>query len=203
MGSKSKHASFNFVRYQASSSVQGEASCLTRKINTDHKNRCVLFFVRLFAALGRPKHSLSARISHPFRNMTFPQKFSLLLVIFGALAFVFRRWQANYKPRLRHPAPRSKRPDDSYQATNGAAKLLNDVLSLRHRSARWPEVLKTLNPFDEPRIRTILLELRWPNVENPDAVLKVIEDACLSVGSSAQSPTREELLEIARGRISD
>jgi hypothetical protein len=133
--------------------------------------------------------------------MTFLQKIAILLIAVGVLAFVFRQWQTSSKPVIRHLAPRSKRPDDSYQATNTTAKLLTEVLALRERHAQWPEILKTLNPSDEPHVRTVLLELRWPNVANPDDVLKVIEDVCLSVNLSGQSPSRVELLESARMRI--
>jgi hypothetical protein len=133
--------------------------------------------------------------------MTFPQKIALLLIVFGVLAFLFRHWQTSSKPTVRHLAPRSKRPDDSYQATNTTAKLLTEVLGLRERRAQWPEILKTLNPSDEPHVRTILLELRWPHIANPDEVLKVIEDVCLSVNLSGQTPSRVEILELTRIRI--
>ena len=130
--------------------------------------------------------------------MTFLQKLGLLLIVLGFLALALRRWQATYRPRLRHPAPRSKRTDESFQATNDTAKLLTEVLALRKRSAQWPEILKIINPLDEPRIRTVLLELRWPHVADPDLVLKAIEEVCLSVNRNAQSPTRVDLLELSK-----
>jgi hypothetical protein len=135
--------------------------------------------------------------------MTPFQKVLLLIVAIGVVIFAFRRWQENYKPPVRHRAPRSKRPDDSYQATNSRAKLLTETVALRKRNAQWPEILKTLNPSDEPRIRTILLELRWPNLEKPHSVLQEIEDTCLSAGLQRQSPSRVELLEMAKTRNQD
>jgi len=122
----------------------------------------------------------------------------LALLVLGALVLLCLRWNVNSRPRIKAYGPRSRKPDDSYQATNAIAKLLLEVLDLRERAARWPAILKTINPEDVPVIRTVLLELRWLHVDSPDKALMLIERACIESKRSGETPTRLELLEIAK-----
>ena len=124
-------------------------------------------------------------------------KASLATLFVGVLVFTYLRWRASYRPPVRFPQPLSRKPDESYQATNAIAKLLLEVLSLRDRKARWPEILKTLNPDDSPSLRTVLLELRWLHVNSPDTALQLIERVCIKAKRPGEEPTRLELLEIA------
>ena len=85
-----------------------------------------------------------------------------------------------------------------YAEMSTGAKLLNDVLALKSRDAQWPDILQTLNPDDEPRIRTVLLELRWPHVLVPHAALSLIETVCLAADRSGDASSRLDLLERAK-----
>lgn len=122
----------------------------------------------------------------------------IAVLIFFGLVVAYLRWRASYRPPIRFPQPRGRRPDDSYQATNSIAKLLTDVLALRERGAGWPAILKTLNPDDVPHLRTVLLELRWLHVNEPDRALQLIERVCLKAKRPNESFTRLELLDLAR-----
>lgn len=128
-------------------------------------------------------------------------RIGLLILVLGGVVLAFMRWRANYKLRPRYPRARNKVVPDSYQETNSEAKLLADVLALKERSAQWPDILKTLNPDDEPRIRTVLLELRWPHVFAPHTALNIIESICLSANRSGNMRSRLELLELAKSSM--
>ena len=120
----------------------------------------------------------------------------VLLVVAGVLAYLYQR--ANYKPKTRHPTIRSRSTVGSYQQTNSAAKLLADAVALKEIDAKWPRVIQTLNAEDEPRLRTVLLELRRFDVDSPQAALKAIEDVCLASHHESGTLSRFDLLDRAK-----
>ena len=125
----------------------------------------------------------------------------LLILILVGLAVAYNRWRANYKPPAWQPRPRNLLLVPSGQATSDVARLLADVLALKQRHAQWPDILKTLNPDDEPRIRAVLLELRGPHVFVPHTALNIIESVCVSAKGSGGEPARLDLLELAKASM--
>ena len=113
-----------------------------------------------------------------------------LLLLGGLVALYFWHKPSN-KPRIR-PPPRSRKPDESYQAVNSLARLFLEAVALKEERAKWPGVLKTLNPEDEPRIRTLLLELRQPDAVDPRTALQAIEQTCIQAQSESRSFSRAE-----------
>jgi hypothetical protein len=99
------------------------------------------------------------------------------------------------------PPPRSRKIDLSYQETNSVAKLFLATVSLKEGQSTWPVVLKGLNTEDEPRIRTLLLELRQMSTSSPQPVLEVIEEVCIQSKEKCGELTRAELLERALSRM--
>jgi hypothetical protein len=95
------------------------------------------------------------------------------------------------------PPPRSKSTELTYQESNSIAKLFLETVSLRESEASWPIVLKGLNKDDEPRVRTLLLELRSFDTSSPNKILVAIESVCIVSKRERQQFTRVELLERA------
>ncbi len=128
-------------------------------------------------------------------------QFVAVTVFFGCLAAAyFFAQRGQRKPRVL-PPPRSKGTDRSYQETNSVAKLFLEAVSLKEGDASWPVVLKHLNTENEPRIRTLLLELRWLNPSNPREALEVIETICMESKHESETLTRADLLERAQSRL--
>jgi hypothetical protein len=127
--------------------------------------------------------------------MTPITKFALCLLLVAGISALYIRWRSSYRPKTRHPRVRSKSTSAPFSKVNGAASLLEDVHSLKKASAQWPEILKRLNPDDEPHIRTILLEIRGPHIFAPHVALNIIEDICLSTPKPNGALTRMHLLE--------
>ena len=115
-----------------------------------------------------------------------------------ALYFIARRFHA--KPKVL-PPPRSRGTELSYQETNSVAKLFLEAASLKESDANWSSVLKLLNAEDEPRIRTLLLELRELNISNPRCTLETIEAVCIESKRESEKLSRADLLERAQLRM--
>ena len=75
------------------------------------------------------------------------------------------------------------------------------MVSLKESDANWPSVLKGLNTEDEPRIRTLLLELRGLNASNPREALETIETVCIESKHESEQLTRADVLERAQSRM--
>ena len=129
-------------------------------------------------------------------------QFAAVLLIPVLLVFAFFRSRTDDRPRTRHPRVRSKSTGGTYQETNSAARLLSGVLALKERNAQWSEIMQALNPEDEPRIRTVLLELRWAHRSKPRKVLQAIEDICLASHRESSTLSTQDLLERAKSILS-
>lgn len=120
----------------------------------------------------------------------------VLLVFAGVLGAGYRLLSAAPKLRVL-PPPTTKKPEPPYHETNSLAKLFVEAVGLKERAAKWPAILRSLNPDDEPHIRTLLLELRSHRAADPNSVLEAIERTCIAAKRGGQSPSRCELLERA------
>jgi len=122
---------------------------------------------------------------------------ALVLVSIVAVVLGFRLWslrsRSSQGQRIRLarsiPAPEAQDP---------IASLLLDVLSLRDSSAQWAAILTKLNPEDQPKLRTVLLELRWLYRDYPDAALRLIERVCMATRKAGSPSSRLELLEMSK-----
>lgn len=127
--------------------------------------------------------------------------FVAVTLLFGCLvAAYFFVQRSQRKPRVL-PPPRSKRIDRPYQETDSVARLFLETVSLKAGAANWPTVLRRLNTEDEPRVRTLLLELRQFETSNPREALEAIETVCIESKHESVSLTRADLLERARVRL--
>ena len=153
--------------------------------------------------LGRANTALPAiaALDGTLSLMNIWLNFLATLVFFGCLfaAYMFVQ-RSKPKPRVL-PPPRSKSTERSYQETNSVAKLFLETVSLKESHATWPAILKGLNAQDEPRVRTLLLELRTLAVTNPHDALKAIEAVCIDSKHESEMLTRPEILERAHSRI--
>ena len=127
-----------------------------------------------------------------------------LLAVFALIgclvaAYFFTRGHKS-KPRIL-PPPRSKSTERSYEETNSVAKLFLEIISLKESAANWPSVLKGLNTQDEPRIRTLLLELRSFDSSSARQALEAIEAVCIESKHESEKLTRAELLQRAQLRL--
>jgi len=123
---------------------------------------------------------------------------ALFILVVGSLVLAYFHWRANYKSKPTYPRGRRKFAENLLPARSDIAGLLDDVLDLRNRGALWPEILGTLNPTDDPRLRTLLLELRGPHVFTPHIALNILEHVCLEAKQRSPSASRRDLLEAAR-----
>ncbi len=122
---------------------------------------------------------------------------ALLLVTVVALALALRLWALRARSSSRRRL-RLARSVSVAEADDPIANLLLDVLSLRERSAQWPAILTQLNPEDQPKFRTVLLELRWLYRDYPDAALRLVERVCIATRKSGSASSRLELLEMSK-----
>ena len=122
---------------------------------------------------------------------------ALIVVTYVAVALAIQLW----KLRARSTPSRSRRLAKNIplaQAHDPIASLVLDVLSLRDGAAQWPAILTKLNPEDLPKLRTVLLELRWLYRNRPDAALRLIERVCIATRKSGSATSRLELLEMSK-----
>ena len=122
---------------------------------------------------------------------------ALILVTCVAVALALQLW----KLRSRSTPSRSRRLAKKIplaEPHDPIASLVLDVLSLRDMAAQWPAILTTLNPEDLPKLRTVLLELRWLYRDHPDAALRLIERVCIASRKSGSPTSRLELLEMSK-----
>jgi hypothetical protein len=122
---------------------------------------------------------------------------ALILMTLVAVALVLQVW----KLRARSNPSRSRRLAKKIplvEAHDPIASLVLDVLSLRDESAQWSAILTKLNPEDQPKLRTVLLELRWLYRDHPDAALRLIERVCIATRKSGSASSRLELLEMSK-----
>jgi hypothetical protein len=127
----------------------------------------------------------------------------VVVAILGYLSATYYLAQKNQRKRRVLPPPRSKGTARSYQETNSVARLFLETVSLKEGEANWPRVLKGLNAEDEPRIRTLLLELRLLNPSDPRGALEAIEAVCIGSRDESDQLTRAELLERAHSRMKE
>jgi hypothetical protein len=132
--------------------------------------------------------------------MSLPLKLALLLLI-AIVALLLLRRRTSHRPATRHPRIRSRPIGGSYSEANGIAKLLSEVQALKERAAQWADILKTLNPDDQPRVRTVLLELREPHIFAPHTALDAIESVCLTAERPNDHLSRLDLLERAKANM--
>jgi hypothetical protein len=127
--------------------------------------------------------------------------FLLTLVLFGIGFAAYILMQGSRpKPKVR-PPPRSKSTARSYQESNSLACLFLETLSLKESRATWPAILNELNSEDDPRVRTLLLELRSLSAPNPMEALGVIEWVCIAAKHESERVTKTDLLERAQARL--
>jgi hypothetical protein len=124
-----------------------------------------------------------------------------ILLLFGVIAWAYLKSpDAQRKPRVL-PPPRSKSTEPTYEQRDSVASLFLETVALIQKGATWPALLDRLNPDDQPRIRTLLLELRAHNARSPREVLHAIEITCIESKPESESLTRGDLLERARVRL--
>ncbi len=92
---------------------------------------------------------------------------------------------------------RSGQFDDTDKTVQPVTELFLQVLELRKRAAKWPEIINTLNPANEHHIRTVLLEMRWVSVASPDVALSILENVCHAAKASGRNMKLLDLLETA------
>lgn len=78
------------------------------------------------------------------------------------------------------------------------ANLFVETVALKECGAKWPNVLQRLNPQDEPHVRTLLLEIRERNKNDPRPALEAIERACIESKREGDHFSRATLLERAK-----
>jgi hypothetical protein len=133
-------------------------------------------------------------------NLPFSETW-VLICSFIAVVLVYFSWKTDHKVRRRRPDGSSKSVESSRDTRDFVGQLLSQVIALKRRDAQWPEILKTLNPGDEPRIRALLLELRLPHIFAPHTALNIIESVCESVNSAGHKPSKIELLALAKSSM--
>jgi hypothetical protein len=122
---------------------------------------------------------------------------ALLVVTIVAVALAVRLWtlRAQLNPRR---GRRSAKQVPVAEVHDEIAGLMLDVLALRDQAAQWSAVLARLNPEEQPKLRTVLLELRWLYRDHPDAALRLIERVCIATRKSGSAASRLELLEMSK-----
>jgi hypothetical protein len=128
--------------------------------------------------------------------MSFSLMSLVVIFILGCFVAGYFVGISNDKPRVL-PPPRSKSTELSYQETNSVASLFLEVVALKKEDARWPSLLKRLNPGNEAHVRTLLLEIRQSNSTDPRSALELIEKVCISSKSESDDLSRSDLLERA------
>lgn len=125
-----------------------------------------------------------------------------LTVVIGCFALAYHFFVRGSERKYRVlPPPRGKSTERTYQESNNIAKLFLETVSLKESEANWPAVLNGLNIEDEPRVRTLLLELRSLDTSSPKDVLLAIESVCIECKREGEQLTRVELLERAHARM--
>jgi len=122
---------------------------------------------------------------------------ALLVVTIVAVALAVRLWMLRAQPTPRKGRRFAKQVPVA-EVHDEIAGLMLDVLALRDQAAQWSAILAKLNPEDLPKLRTVLLELRWLYRDHPDAALRLVERVCIATRKSGSAASRLELLEISK-----
>lgn len=128
------------------------------------------------------------------------QPLAVILIIGCFVAVRFMAQGGKRKPKIL-PPPRSKSTERLYQETNSVARLFIETVSLKECRPNWSTVLKELNAEDEPRIRTLLLEMRDLDASSTYRALEAVEAVCIKSKQKSERLTRVELLERAKSRM--
>ena len=115
--------------------------------------------------------------------MNTPLILTLALLAIAAILVIYVRFMIFKRkaPRADDVRKRVSRVPQAQQASRrvlSAARTIEVSRSLRKSNAQWSEILSSLNPGDDSRVKAALFALRGPHMFVPHTALNIIEHEC-------------------------
>ena len=130
------------------------------------------------------------------------QKFATVLYILfaaAAIVFAYTLWRSNHNARSGGIGrSKSVRPRG---ADGAVARLLETVKGLQRSNAQWPAILSALNSEGDPKIGSLLADLRGPHMFAPHTALSLLMSTCEAKLRSQPTASKQDVLVAAKASM--